>query len=75
LSTTTDVKGGIAFLKKAIEEIEREIRKSCGELVIKQEPTTVTDTDEKNFNAFLQQLKDKSQDHAEDEEEDEYIGM
>jgi translation initiation factor 2 subunit 1 len=75
LSTTSDVKAGLAVLKSALNEIEKEIKKVGGDFVIKEEPRTVTETDEKEFNAFLQQLKDKSQDHGDDDEDDEFIGM
>jgi len=61
-------------MKKAIEEIDKEIQKSGGTLIVKQEPQTVTENDEKNFNAFLQQLKEKTEEIGSDEDE-EVIGM
>lgn len=75
LTTTTDVKSGISFLKKVIEEIDKEIQSVGGTLIVKQEPKTVTESDEKNFNAFLQQLKDKTEENEGDEEDEEVIGM
>jgi len=74
LTTTSDIRNGIILMKKAIEEIDKEIQKSGGTLIVKQEPQTVTENDEKNFNAFLQQLKEKTEEIGSDEDE-EVIGM